>query len=256
MPKNHVVRTAQRGAKVRWRARTLRRSALVAGAVGLTAGAGVLSASSALASGGLEPGNLVLSPAHGDVSLTPTFGTTDGCPAPYQGAAQVSVFAADGKFLSRISVAVDHPIGPVHGSLDGSIGAILKFAGVKSGGSSQWAVGCYSGVGGTGSVKWVQYTLVNLSADGQSYSISSGSSQAASGSANGQSAFTNLFGQAAAPPNYATASNSSSTGSGTQFEAAAIAGACGLAIAVGGTIWYRRRQASQLQSGDSTTPLA
>src|SRR5271165_2544267 len=120
MLKNQVDPGAQRVSKVRRRARwALPRTAVVAVAVGLTAGAGLLTAGSALASSGLQPGNLVLEPASGAVSLAPTFATTDGCPAGYQGSAQVSMFAANGTLISRISVAVPQPTAAFHGALDG-----------------------------------------------------------------------------------------------------------------------------------------
>jgi len=253
MANTQVVQGAQRGAAVSTRAaKKLSRSTIVAGAVGLAAGAGLLTAGSALASGGLEPGNLTLTPASGAISLAPTFATTDACPPGYQGSAQVSIFEANGTFISRISDVVPLPIAAFHGSLEGNIGEILKYAGVPAGGTSQWAVGCYSQGAGTGPVKWVQYTLVKLSADGKSYSISPGNSQA-SGSANGKSAYTNLYGLAAPPSKYATAAGgsaltSTSASSNTGLEAASVAGACGLAVAVGGILWYRRRNSSsQLQ---------
>ncbi len=252
----HGVLGARRDAKVRLRAiGGVRRTAVVAGAIGLTAAAGVLTAGSALASNGLQPGNLILEPASGAVSLTPTFATTDGCPAGYQGSAQVSMFAASGALISRISVAVPLPTAAFHGTLDGKIGAILKYAGVKSGGTSQWAVGCYSGPGGTGNVRWVQYTVVKLAADGKSYSISpgsgqsassSGSGQAASTSGKGQPASTNLYGQLASSTSGNATASSSSNGTGTQLKAALIAGACGLVVASAGIFLYRRRNRSQL----------
>ena len=258
MPMFQVVPGAPRHAKVGRRAiGGLRRTAVVAGAVGLTAGAGVITAGSALASNGLQPGNLVLEPASGAVSLMPTFATTDGCPAGYQGSAQVSMFAANGHLISRISVAVPLPTAAFHGALDGKIGAILKFAGVPSGGTSQWAVGCYTGPGGTGNVEWVQYTLVKLSADGKSYSISPGNGQSPSGSGSGQSAsssgsgkgkpaLSNLYGTLASTNLGNATPASSSNGIGKQVEAGLIAGACGLVVATAGLYFYRRRNRSRL----------
>lgn len=258
MPKIHGAQGgAQRESKVRWRAvRPLRRTAVMASAVALTGGMGLLTAGSALASGGLEPGNLILRPASGAISSAPTFATKDGCPAGYQASAQVSMFSANGTLISRISNVVPLPTAAFHGSFEGSIGALLSFAGVKAGGASQWAVGCYTGEGGTGNVKWVQYTVVKLSADGKSYSVSpgnpgkgqataaSGNGQPSSSSATKQPALANLYGQVASA-NYPNPGNSSS-GAGTQVEAALIAGISGLVVGGAGIVIYRRRNRSRL----------
>jgi LPXTG-motif cell wall-anchored protein len=166
------------------------------------------------------------------------------------------MFGSNGTLISRISVAVPFPTGAFHGSLEGSIAALLQFANVPAGGASQWAVGCYTGQGGTGNVRWVQYTVVKLSGDGKSYSISPGNpggAQSASGSGGGQSstgsaaskpALSNLYGQVASRsyPN----PGSPSGGSGTQLEAALIAGISGLLVAGAGIYFVRRRNASRL----------
>lgn len=258
MPKIQVIQCALRDPKVGWRtAGGLRRAAVLAGTVGLTAGAGLLTAGSALASNGLQPGSLILQPASGAVSLQPIFATTDGCPTGYQGSAQVSMFAPNGTLLSRISVAVPLPIKAFHGTLDGNIGALLKFAGVPGGGQSQWAVGCYTGPAGTGNVQWVQYMVVKLSADAKSYSIGAGTGQLASGSGSDsgsatqsasssvakQPTLSNLYGQVASAqyPNPAASSSG-----GSQLEAGLIAGACGAAVAGAGVFFYRRRNRSRL----------
>jgi hypothetical protein len=240
---------------------------MISAAVALTAGTGLLAAGPALASGGLEPGNLILEPASGAVSLAPTFATKDGCPTGYQGSAQVSIFGSNGTLLSRISVVVPFPAKAFHGALEGKMGAILQFAGVKSGGALQFAVGCYTGPGGTGNVKWDQYMVVNLSADGKSYSTGVGNpsnGQSASGSATGQStsgsaatkpALANLYGQVASA-NYPNPAGSSG-GSGSRVEAALIAGLCGLAVAGAGIFFYRRRQnsqASDVQASNTQAP--
>jgi hypothetical protein len=252
MPMIQVVQGALRDSKVGWRAfGGVRRAVAVAGAVGLTAGAGLLTASSALASSGLQPGALILQPSVGAVSLQPIFATTDGCPTGYQGSAQVSMFAPNGTLLSRISVAVPLPIKAFHGTLDGNIRALLKFAGVPAGGQSQWAVGCYTGPGGTGNVQWVQSMVVKLSADTKSYSSSAGTGQTAAGSATQsvsssatkQPTLNNLYGQVASAqyPNPAATSSG-----GSQLEAGLIAGACGLAVASAGVYFYRRHNRSRL----------
>ena len=58
--------------KLKWgTAARLRRGAVILGVVGLTAGAAVVTAGSALAANGSEPGNLHLNPASGATTLTP-----------------------------------------------------------------------------------------------------------------------------------------------------------------------------------------
>lgn len=230
MPISHVVQGAQRDTKVRLRVTgALCRFAVVAGVTGLTAGAGLISAGSALASNGSQPGNLILHPAAGATTLTPTWSTTTGCPVGYQNSAQVSAFHANGTFASRISFVVGEGnlTRPFGGQLDFKMALLLRFGSkVTKGQGSEWAVGCYTGAGGTGRVKWVQSTVVTLSSTGTSYSTST--PNGSTGSAAG-------------------ASGTTSSGSGTQIEAALIAGACGLAIAVGGVAWYRRRMRTRTE---------
>lgn len=251
MPNFHVVPGAQRDAKVRWRAAAaLRRSAVVAGAVGLTAAAGLLSAGSALASAGSEPGNLILKPASGATTLRPTFATTTGCPTGYQASAQVSAFHANGTFGSRISYVVSNGLThPFSGLLDFKMNLLLRFGSrVAKGQGSEWAVGCYSGIGGTGRVSWVQSTFVTLSSTGTSYSTSK---PAGSGSSTGGGQTTTTGGSAtagsAATGGNAKSLNATNSSNTAQIAAASIAGACGLAVALGGIAWQRRRNRGRVQ---------
>jgi hypothetical protein len=144
--------------------------------VGMTTGAALATAGLALAANGSQPGNLILSPASGAATSTPTWSTTDGCPAGHQGSAEVSEFKPDGTFASRISVTDNSGLtAAFRGTFDGNIGAMLRVTGVTHGGSVEFAVGCYSSEGGTGSVVFVQSTMVTLSANGSSYTTSSSS---------------------------------------------------------------------------------
>ena len=175
MPTTHVV---ARDASRRWRtARRIRRAVLLLGLVGMTSGAGLVTAGLALAANGSEPGNLILTPGSGASASTPTWSTTDGCPAGFQGSAQVSEFKPDGTFGSRISTTVNSGLtSPFGGTLDGNIRALLRLgAGVTSAGTVEFAVGCYPLEGGTGTVKYVQSTFVTLSSDGSSYTTGSSS---------------------------------------------------------------------------------
>lgn len=175
MPVIQGVPSAARQAIVRWRAASrIRRGALLLGVAGMTVGAGLLTAGFAWAATGSQPGNLILSPGSGLATLTPTWSTTDGCPSGFQGSAEMSEFKPDGSLASRISPAVNSGLTAAFGgTLDGSIGALLRFAGVTGGETAEFAIGCYNQGGATGSVEFVQSTFVTLSSDGSSYSTSS-----------------------------------------------------------------------------------
>jgi hypothetical protein len=248
-----VVTSALRDTKVRRRtAGSIRRAVLVLGATGLTLGAGLLTAGSALASAhGSQPGRLTFHPASGAVTLKPTFSTSDGCPTGFQGSAEVSEFNTNGSFASRISYVVSPVVSAFKGILDGAVGPMLHVTNIKKGGTVEFAVGCYSLVGGTGNVRWVQATFLTLSSTGKSFTTSSAppasatalqlspsQQQQASSSAKGQQ--TSAAGQTDSA--YAT----KASGGGTQLEAGLIAGACGLVVAVLGIAWYRRRDRSRL----------
>jgi hypothetical protein len=238
-------------AKVSWRpAGGLRRTALLVGAVGLTAGSGLITAGSAFASGsgGLEPGNLIFTPASGASSATPTWHTTDGCPVGYRHSAQMSIFTPKGVLISRISPAVYGGLtSSFSGSLEGKVSAILSYAKIPAGGNLLFVVGCYSGPGGTGNVQWVQSAVIGLASSGTSYSASAGSAQAAAaaaasgaggagGAGGGQSGTGSATTQTIGSEQVASTSATS-----TGAVAVWIAGACAIVLAVVGLVWYRRR---------------
>src|SRR5271165_3372506 len=160
MPTDNYVPGALPDAKARWRAATrIRRAVVLIGAVGMIAGVGLLTAGFALATGvGGEPGNLVLNPSSGALNKTPTWSTTDACPAGNNTSAQLGEFNPDGTQASLISPAVGGVTSAFSGTLDGSVGALLGFAGVTASnpGTLEWAIGCWNGPGGTGTVKYVQ----------------------------------------------------------------------------------------------------
>ena len=201
---------------------------------------------SAMASVGSQPGSLAFRPATGALTLAPTWTTTDGCPSGYRQSAQMSLFSAHGGFLSRISPAVYTVTTAFTGTLDGTMGQIMHFARVADGGRIEFVIGCYTQVGGTGSVKWVQSAIVTLSASGDSYSASSvssassgssGTQGSASGSATGQQGSTSGQGQGVA-----TTPTADSTGMSGGAEAGLITGSCAVVLAIIGFVLYRRRQ--------------
>ncbi len=250
MPITQIVLTALRDATVNWRAaRTIRRAVVLFGVAGLTLGAGLLTAGSALAAGhGSQPGRLVLQPASGAATLKPTWSTTDACPAGFQGSAEMSEFNTNGSYASRISFTVSSVTTAFKGILDGNIGALLHVTNIKKGGTVEFAIGCYSLPGGTGRVKYVQSTFLTLSSSGKSYTTRSAAPKSVSGqqvatTSGGQQAAASSGGQQGATSGQVVSSTDAANRSGisTQAEAAWIAAACGLIVAVLGISWHRRR---------------
>src|SRR5215467_12755516 len=85
MPVTQTMSGALRDATARWRtARTIRRGTLLLGMIGLTVGAGLVTAGFALAAVGTLPGDLQLNPATGPLTSVPTWSTTVACPANFQ----------------------------------------------------------------------------------------------------------------------------------------------------------------------------
>jgi len=128
-----------------------------------------MTAGSALAGIGSEPGNLVLSPATGAQTLTPTWSTLDGCPAGFQGSAEVLESTGTGTIVSPISNVVNSGLtAPFSGQLNGSVGTLLGPHGISttSPGTAEWVVDCYSGPSATGNSELVQSVFVSLSASG------------------------------------------------------------------------------------------
>jgi hypothetical protein len=219
----------------------IRRAVFLLGTMGIGAGAAVVITAPALASvGGSEPGNLRFNPTSGAIKLTPTWSTTDGCPAGYRGSAQVSVFKPNGTFLSRISNVAYNVTKSFGGELDGDISAIVQFANVSKGGAVDFVVGCYTQVGGTGKVKWIQSTRVTVSSGGTSYTTSSASGQ--QGESTSGSAAAHQGSGAANVRGVSATNTADSTGMSSAAEASWIAVPCALLAAIAGVVVYRRRR--------------
>jgi hypothetical protein len=163
--------------KVKWRsAGRLRRGSVILGVVGLAAGAAVMSAGSAFAGVGSQPGDLTLSSTTGAVTLSPTWETTDGCPTGFQGSGEISSYTSSGTFVSRVSTIAGSVTAAFGGTLDGNIGQIANQVGVgvaAGGGTMELAVNCYSAAGGTGSAEAVQSIFVTVVASSSTYTTSS-----------------------------------------------------------------------------------
>ncbi|HEX4656834.1 MAG TPA: hypothetical protein VH307_05585 [Streptosporangiaceae bacterium] len=166
MPVMRVVGGSLRDAKVRW--------LVLLGALGLTAGAGLLTATAALAVTGTQPGNLSFHPPSGATTLTPTWSTTDGCPPGFQVSAVLYALNADGSTGTSASPTVANVTSAFSGSLLGTIGQIISLGtNVRRGGTSEFVVACSTGRGGTGNKTYVQAEWVTLSANGSTYTTSS-----------------------------------------------------------------------------------
>jgi hypothetical protein len=252
MPATRIASSALRDpTPSRQRSRTLRRTILVLGVIGLTAGTAAVSAGSALASVGTEPGNVKLSPARGAGTLTPTWSTTDGCPAGYRGSAQMAEFTPGGRLISRISPTVAVVTTAFRGTLDGTIGAILRETLVRKGSTVVFAVGCWSLEGGTGKVKYTQSTKVTYSSAGTAYTTSSANGGSAASSAGGQGSTSGSSGgqQGSASGNRQSLSaidTADSSGMNAGALAALSSAGCLLLLGLGGYAWHRRRDRSRL----------
>jgi hypothetical protein len=244
MPPIQIPSSAPRHGIARRPARTVRRTIVILGVIGLTA---VMAAGSALAGVGSEPGNLKLSPASGVGTLTPGWSTTDGCPAGYRGSAQMAEFTVGGRLISRISPTVAIVTTAFRGTLDGTIGAILRETGVRKGTTVVFAIGCWSLEGGTGKVKYIQSTNVTYSSTGTSYATNSSN---AGGSANGgQGTYGYYTGQGSTSGgghSVSATDTANSSGMNAGGLAALISGGCLLVLALAGYAWHRRRDRSRL----------
>src|SRR5215469_10814536 len=156
--------------RVRWGAASgVRRVVLIFAAVGMIAGVGLLTAGFALAANGSEPGHLSLTPASGNLTVQPTWSTTDGCPSGNDASAVVEEFNPDGSPVTRISGVVNSPTAAIHNATFlSNVGDLLSSTNLvpTTGGTVEWAVGCYSAGAGTGNVKYVQSIFVTEFANG------------------------------------------------------------------------------------------
>src|SRR5215467_11316468 len=153
-----------KGPKQKWMSTgRLRRTVLMLGVAGATAGAALLTAAGsaqAVSHVGSEPGNLTFNPASGSATAaigTVHWSTTDGCPAGFQGSAQLNVFNSDGSFGSTASAIVNGTAAAFTGTLSEtpaqaqSLGTDVPF-----GSPFEFAVACFSGASGQGSSEFVQ----------------------------------------------------------------------------------------------------
>jgi hypothetical protein len=144
--------------------------AVVAGGVLLGAYA-AQNAQGAQAALGTAPGAVALNPASGAIDSTPTWSTTTGCPAGFQGSAVFRAVRPNGTTFS-ISMATDKVTAAFSGTLQGPITEIQTVAGVPDGGSQELVVVCFSGASLTGTSRPDMDTFITYSANGSSYTSS------------------------------------------------------------------------------------
>lgn len=176
--------------KRKWRtAGRLRRGAVILAAAGLTAGltvgAGLLTAGSALASVG-TPGELALTPTTGLLTSVPTWATTVGCPSSAL-SAEINEYTLSGTAVTNVSGVQTANItsstgfsGSGTGVLEGPIGELLAtsgggFSGISASnpGTVEWVVDCYTAAGATGTVTHEGSIYVSVASGATSYTTSS-----------------------------------------------------------------------------------
>jgi hypothetical protein len=151
------------------------RIAVVAGLIGAATLTAVLAPVAAQANVrtpplGSQPGNLILSPASGASTLTPTFSTTTACPTGFQSTAGMVVAANDGTNQGILSAGLPSTIigAPFSGTLGFDMGTILSVAG-PAGQTYEFVIQCNASLT---SSQFVQSTFVTFSADGSSWTSS------------------------------------------------------------------------------------
>lgn len=127
---------------------------------------------------GSQPGNLILKPASGSTSVSPTWYTTDACPAGYQTSAQLdaTVYGSTTLFqwISGTYNPGNSPIPPgQHLQLDSSVAQIQQVTKTPNGRTDMWVLKCAALNSGLGNREFVQYVLVHIAADGKTYTTSS-----------------------------------------------------------------------------------
>jgi hypothetical protein len=155
-----------RGAGRAWLAAVL--ACCVVGGLGCSAGPGAQAAS-----GGSASATLLLKPARGASTLTPTWSVTAACPGRFQKAAILYELNTDGSIGSSISPVIPDVTTPFSGTLLTQVRKLFALGtNVPPGGTSKWEVACAAGPASTGAQKVLASTYVTLSANGSSYTAS------------------------------------------------------------------------------------
>jgi hypothetical protein len=126
---------------------------------------------------GSEPGKLVLKPASGSTSISPTWSTEDACPAGYQTSAQLDATvygsATNFQWISGTVNPGNSPIPPGQQlQFASSVAEIQSVTHTPNGQTDKWVVRCAALPGGLGDRQFVQYLILHISADGKTYTTS------------------------------------------------------------------------------------
>jgi hypothetical protein len=127
---------------------------------------------------GTQPGKLIIKPASGSTSISPTWSTTDACPVGYQSSAQLygTVFGSANLFqwISGTLNPGNSPI-PVGQQLEfkSTVAQVQQATKTPNGQTDKWVVKCAALNSGLGNREYAQSVLVHISADGKSYTTSS-----------------------------------------------------------------------------------
>jgi hypothetical protein len=127
---------------------------------------------------GSQPGKLILKPSTGSTSVSPTWYTTDACPAGYQTSAQLDAAmygsTTNFQFISGTYSPGNSPIPPgQHLQFNSSVAEIQQVTKTPDGQTDMWVLRCAALESGLGNRQFVQYVLVHISADGKTYTTSS-----------------------------------------------------------------------------------
>jgi hypothetical protein len=127
---------------------------------------------------GSQPGKLILAPASGSTSVSPTWRTADACPAGYQTSAQLDAAmygsTTNFQFISGTYNPGNSPIpSGQHLQFDSSVSEIQQVTKTPNGHTDMWVLRCAALNSGLGNREFVQYVLVHISADGKTYTTTS-----------------------------------------------------------------------------------
>jgi hypothetical protein len=143
-------------------------------AAALTLGLGLLGGATAHAAPSFLGNNLeslLITPASGPTSQTGTYSTTIGCPAGFQGSAQLRVVGLDGKATAAFSPVNNSGVNaPFSGPLDGTIAQMQQLFGFPNGGQEEVVIECFQGQNATSGSFYVMDNVVAYSLDGTTYS--------------------------------------------------------------------------------------
>jgi len=126
---------------------------------------------------GSQPGKLIIKPASGSTSLSPTWSTTDACPVGYQTSAQLyaTVHGSSGLF-QWISGTLNPGNTPIPAGqqlqLLASVAEVQQVTKTPNGQTDKWVVRCAALNSGMGDRQYVQSALIHISADGKTYTTS------------------------------------------------------------------------------------